>query len=316
LTHREYSHTPVLLEPVVALLGSAEREFFLVDATLGEGGHAEAMLSAYPGLRLAGVEADAEVREIARRRLERFGERVEIYGEWFDEFFRAFSVRFSRRPDRIFFDLGISMHHFTRSGRGFSFQREEPLDMRIRQDEERTAADLVNQAPAEDLEKLIREYGEERLAARIARAIARERSSRPIRTSRELAQVIWNAVPAGYRHGRIHPATRTFQALRIAVNDELGRLERALEDAFRLLAVEGRIGVIAFHSLEDRIVKHFFRQKNRTCTCPPELPVCRCGGKREAILLTPKPLSASEEEKRDNPASRSAHLRVVQKVAS
>ncbi len=315
---REFSHTPVLLGPVRALLGGSGSDVptFMVDGTLGEGGHAEAMLSAWPELRLAGVEADADVLSIARRRLERFGARVETYGEWFDEFFADYPQRFDRAPDRILLDLGISMYHYARSGRGFSFAREEPLDMRLRIGEGLTAADIVNDTPLDELEGLIREYGEERLAGRIARSIVRERVREPIRTARQLAELIWRAVPVGYRHGRIHPATRTFQALRIAVNDELGRLQRGLEAAFQVLEPEGRIGVITFHSLEDRIVKRFFRGKNRTCTCPPELPECRCGGKREAFLLTPKPVSADEEETRANPASRSAHLRAVRKAAA
>ncbi len=288
----------------------------MVDATLGEGGHAEALLSAFPGIRLVGVEADAGILEIARRRLERFGPRVQTVREWFDEFFRTYPQRFDRAPERILFDLGISMYHYTRSGRGFSFEREEPLDMRLRDDEDRTAGDIVNRMPADELERLIREYGEERLAGRIARNIVEQRAREPIRTSRQLARIIWRAVPAGYRHGRIHPATRTFQALRIAVNDELGRLERGLEGAFGVLAPGGRIGVICFHSLEDRIVKHFFRRLSRGCTCPPEWPECRCGGKRQAVLLTAKPVTASEEERRANPASRSARLRVAQKAAA
>ena len=330
----EFSHTPVLLAPVLSFLGRVEGErpadsgedaigadaggadALLVDATLGEGGHSAALLAAWPGLRLIGVEADAGILAIARGRLERFGERVQTWEGWFDDFFAEFPRHSGKAPDRILFDLGISMYHYTRSGRGFSFAREEPLDMRLRGGEGPTAADLVNENPLDELEELIRGYGEERLARMIARKIGQEREREPIRDSRRLAEVVWRAVPPAYRHGRIHPATRTFQALRIAVNDELGRLQRGLAAAFEALAPGGRLGVITFHSLEDRIVKQFLRGKNRSCTCPPELPECRCGGKREAFLLTTKPVSADEEEKRDNPASRSAHLRVARKAAA
>jgi 16S rRNA (cytosine1402-N4)-methyltransferase len=309
-------HTPVLLDEVLTLLAPPEEKSLLVDATLGEGGHAAAFLSRFPGLTLYGLDADSEIIQIARRRLRSFEEqeRVCFYREWFDDFFTSFGVRFDRRPDRILMDLGISMFHYRESGRGFSFRSAEPLDMRINGNSDRTAADIIKNTPEIELRRLIADYGEERMAGRIARTIVAERKNTPIRQARQLADLIWNVVPPAYRYGAIHPATRTFQALRIAVNGELARLERGLAAAFAVLSPGGRIAVISFHSLEDRIVKLFFREKNKSCTCPPESPICQCGGIREARIVTRKPVTASARELEHNPASRSAKLRVAEKL--
>jgi len=309
-------HTPVLMEEVIALLAPGKEETLLVDATLGEGGHAAAFLSRFSGLSVIGLDADDEIMQRARRRLNGFisGGRIRCYREWFDDFFASYAGRFDRGPDRILMDLGISMFHYRGSGRGFSFRSEEPLDMRINGSSGRTAAAIVNRTPETELRRLIAEYGEERMAGRITRSIVRERKQAPLTQARQLADLIYRSVPPGYRHGAIHPATRTFQALRIAVNEELARLEKGLDAAFTVLNPGGRIGVISFHSLEDRIVKHFFREKNKTCTCPPESPICQCGGVREARIITRKPVTASPEELESNPASRSAKLRVAEKL--
>jgi len=307
-----YVHLPVLLEAVLELLAPPEGEACLVDATLGEGGHAEAFLSRFPRLRLVGVDKDAEILGKAEARLAPFGARVRLVRSGFADFFER--ELGPLRPERILMDLGVSMFHFEESGRGFSFRTEEPLDMRLDAGAGRTVAELLQATQEQELARLLEDYGEEPRARRIAAAIVRHRDREgPITRSGQLARIVAGALPPEARRGRTHPATRTFQALRIAVNDELGELERALPAALRGLSAGGRMGVIAFHSLEDRLVKRFFRERARACTCPPEWPICQCGGKSELALLTRKPVSAGEEERRANPASRSAKLRVVEK---
>lgn len=307
-----YAHVPVLLEAVLELLAPPEGEALLVDATLGEGGHAEAFLSRFPRLRVIGVDKDGEILARAEARLAPFGARVRLVESGFAAFFER--ELGSLGPARILMDLGVSMFHFEQSGRGFSFRAEEPLDMRLEAGAGRTVAQLLQEAEEGELARLLQEYGEEPRARRIAAALVRHRERRgPITRSGELARIVAAAVPPEARRGRTHPATRTFQALRIAVNDELGELERALPAALRGLGAGGRMGVIAFHSLEDRLVKRFFRERARACTCPPEWPICQCGGRSELRLLTRKPVSAGQEERRANPASRSARLRVVEK---
>jgi len=286
----------------------------IVDATLGQAGHAEALLERWPHLSLLGIDADAALMETARERLARFGGRVELVRAWFADVFASWSRE--RAPQLVLFDLGISRFHYEKSGRGFSLDRDEPLDMRLSDDLPASAADLVNGSGAEELADILARYGEERHARLIASRIVRERERSPITTAARLADLIRGAVPPSARHGRIHPATRSFQALRIAVNRELEQLERGLAGAFRVLAPGGRLGVISFHSLEDRIVKRFFKERSRDCTCPPEYPVCRCGGHRELSLVTPKPVRPGEAEVEGNPASRSAKLRVAQKEAA
>jgi 16S rRNA (cytosine1402-N4)-methyltransferase len=236
-----------------------------------------------------------------------------LVNSWFSDIFSSYPLE--QRPDVVLFDLGISMFHFTASGRGFTFSKEEPLDMRIGDDLSRSAAEIVNTDGEEDLLHILFSYGEEKYSRRIVRAILRERGVAPIETSTRLARIVSDAVPAEARFARIHPATRTFQALRIAVNDELGRLSRGLAGAFGMLKTGGRMGVITFHSLEDRIVKRFFQEKLRGCTCPPDWPICQCGGKPSVRLLARKPISPTEDEVRDNPPSRSARLRAAEKIA-
>jgi len=310
-----YVHTPVLLEPVLRLLAPGGGEQLLIDATVGEGGHAEAFLSRFPGLLLCGVEKDEAIQRVAARRLERFGERVRLVRACFSDFFREYDRYCDRPPDRVLFDLGISMFHFEKSGRGFSFARDEPLDMRIDAGAGPTAGDIVNESSQEQLAELLHRFAEEPFAGPISRAIVRARARAPITTASALAGIVRSAVPPSRRYGRIHPATRTFQALRISVNRELEVLSDALEHAFAVLASGGRLGVIAFHSLEDRIVKRFFQERNKACTCPPEWPICQCGGHRSLRTLTRKPVSADPQEKENNPAARSAKLRVAEKLA-
>ena len=306
-------HTSVLRREMYEYLHPGESGGLYIDATLGEGGHADFLLSSDKELRVVGVDADETIMKVARKRLQDYKGRMAFYNMWFNHFFSDYPKELDR-PDGILFDLGISTYHYEKGDRGFSFRRDESLDMRLEDGLEIRAADIVNEYPEEELADIIFEYGEERLSRRIAREIVAARGVDRIESSKQLADIVWNAVPPSYRHGRIHPATRTFQALRIAVNGELVRLEQALQSALTVLKVGGRMAVISFHSLEDRIVKHVFREKNKSCTCPPEWPMCKCGGERIVDILTKKPIRPTEDEVAENPPSRSARLRVVEKV--
>ncbi|MBN1648592.1 MAG: 16S rRNA (cytosine(1402)-N(4))-methyltransferase RsmH [Spirochaetales bacterium] len=309
----ETVHYSVLQNEVFALLSPAAGNGLFIDCTLGEGGHTGYFLTQLPQCRAAGIDADGAIMKIARERLSSFAGRVSYHNSWFNRFFREYPEDLDR-PSAILIDLGISIFHYQKSGRGFSFQKDEALDMRLDPGLEASAADLVNTWPQNELADIIYLYGEERYSRRIAKAIVEQRKTGDISTSAELAEIIWNAVPAQYRHGRIHPATRSFQALRIAVNGELDRLREVLSLALAKLLPGGRFGVISFHSLEDRIVKHFFREKARDCVCPPEQPRCTCGGKALVRIITGKPVTAGDEELAINPPSRSAKLRVIEKL--
>lgn len=309
----EIVHTPVLLEETISYLAPRGDGELMVDGTLGEGGHSFAFLSRFPSLRIIGVDADPVIQEKARRRLAAFGDRIHFYNGWSHDFFADLPADI-KRPDTILLDLGVSLFHYERSGRGFSFRKDEPLDMRIDPGSGRSAAELLSVIGETELADLLYANAEERYSRRIARAIVAARSRARLETAGALASVVENAVPGSYRHGPLHPATRTFQALRIAVNGELDRLEELLTAAFRVLEVGGRFGVITFHSLEDRIVKNFFREKNKDCTCPPQSPICQCEGRRSLRILTKKAIGPGERESRENPPSRSAKLRVIEKI--
>jgi 16S rRNA (cytosine1402-N4)-methyltransferase len=216
--------------------------------------------------------------------------------------------------DGIIFDLGVSSMQLSNPVRGFSFMAEGPLDMRMNQNSAQQAQDIVNRSAASEIEKILRTYGEERWARRIARAIEHQRSAQPISSTTELARIISAAIPARYRSPSIHPATRTFQALRIAVNDDLANLNHALDEAYELLNRGGRMAVISFHSLEDRIVKQKFQQWEKGCTCPPRIPQCMCGKVKKITVLTKKPIIPTRNEVQINPRSRSAKLRVAEKI--
>lgn len=309
----EIVHKSVLLNECLQILKPSEADLLFVDGTLGEGGHTEAFLKTYPQLRAIGIDADESIQDMAKKRLVKFGERVSFYLGWSDDFFSGLLDK-DEKPNLILLDLGISMFHYTRSGRGFSFSADEALDMRLNSSSKITAADIVNSYSEKELADLIFNYGEERYSRRIVNKIIAQRESSKFVTAKELADCVYSSVPQNYRYGKIHPATRTFQALRIAVNGELDRLPKLLELAFSALAPNGRIAVITFHSLEDRIVKLYFRELAKSCTCPKNTPICRCGGKAKALLLTKKGIVPSEEEVKNNSASRSARLRAVQKI--
>lgn len=298
-------HEPVLYHEVLKWLVPAPTGRY-IDSTVGAGGHAWGILEASrPGGRLLGIDADPKALEIARERLAGFGDRVILVHANFDSLEAIAPAHGFDAVDGILMDLGLSSIQLADATRGFSFQEEGPLDMRFDPRRSQTAADLVNTLPVDELADILWRYGEERYARRIARAIE---AARPIHTTRELVTIIERVVP---RRGKVHPATRAFQALRIATNDELGALERALPQAVNLLKPGGRLVVISFHSLEDRIVKHFFREAARSCICPPELPVCVCDHTPTLRVLTRKPITPSAAEVARNPRSRSAKLRAA-----
>lgn len=306
-------HKPVMPDEVAEYLTPTGGEGLVIDATCGEGGHSERFLRDNPGLEVVGIDADPRIQEVARKRLAPYGDRMRFVSDWFDRYFAEYP-KGEAEPDSILMDLGISVFHYESSGGGFSFRKDEPLDMRLSPEATETAADVVNGYSQDELRRIFGEYGEERYSGRIATAIVKRRANTPIRTSGDLADIIWEAVPASYRHGRIHPGTRCFQALRIVVNRELERLDSALRFAFSALKVGGRLGVISFHSLEDRRVKWFFREMAKSCICPPEQPQCTCGGEPAGKILTKRPLTASEAEVADNSPSRSAKFRVLEKL--
>ena len=310
----EALHTPVLLDAVMQYLAPHNGEGLMVDATLGEGGHAYAFLRRFPGLHLIGIDADRDIQARARERLREFEDRARCHAGWSQDFFSAYPQD-AERPDRILIDLGISLYHYEQSGRGFSFRKDEYLDMRIDTGRGTSAAELLARISERDLADLIYQNGEERYSRRIARGIAGARiRGRAIRSSAALAAVVEQSVPPKYRHGPTHPATRTFQALRIAVNGELIQLRALLENALGVLKAGGRMGVISFHSLEDRIVKNFFREQCQGFSTVSGEPIGKGGPVPVIRLVNRKPVTPSEAEARNNPPSRSAKFRVAEKV--
>jgi len=306
-------HEPVLLEEVITALQPQSGGVY-IDGTVGAGGHAFAILSeSAPDGHLFGFDQDKSALAFAKQRLSQFGDRVYLLHSNFDQVSRLTRQHQIPLANGILLDLGLSSMQVDQPERGFSFQADGPLDMRMDKTAGQTAAELVNQLPESELADLIYQYGEERHSRRIARAIFK---ARPLRRTGELAQVIAQASRSGRgrKRSRIHPATRTFQALRIAVNDELGALERTLPQAIELLKPDGRLAVISFHSLEDRIVKQFFRREAQDCICPPDQPVCTCRHKATIRIITKRPIMPSLAEIDSNPRARSAKLRVVELI--
>ncbi len=310
---KKSQHIPVMLGPVIELL-NCKRGGIYVDATIGAGGYARSILekSAAEGVVL-GLDWDREAIERVRERLSGYGKRLILEKADFADIRRVLSEHGIREVDGIAADLGVSSFQIEDPKRGFSFIKEGPLDMRMNRDLPQTAADLVNKLPEKDLADLIYRYGEERLSRRIARAIVAARKESRIEDTRELAELIRKTVPATRDSFRIHAATRTFQALRIAVNRELDSLERFLPEALHVLKPGGSLCVVAFHSLEDRVVKEAFRNWARSCRCPRERAACECEGRPLVRLLTKKALRPLPDEIERNPRSRSARLRAVEK---
>ena len=311
---RGYLHTPVLSDEVLVYLQCSRGGVF-VDATLGEGGHAEAILKASPQNTVIGIDCDREIIERARSRLAGYGERMTLIHDDFVHLPDILRERAIEGVDGLLFDLGVSTFHFQEGRRGFSLYHDGPLDMRMDARKKLTASDIVNHFPLKEIEQILRIYGEERWAKSIAKAIGQARQRGSIKNTGALAEIVARAIPRKHHPRRLHPATKTFLALRIAVNDELKKLEAIINDAPLLLKRGGRIGVIAFHSLEDRIVKEAFKKMGRACICPPSLPQCICGGKQQVLqIITKHPLTPRAEEVRNNPRARSAKLRVAERV--
>jgi 16S rRNA (cytosine1402-N4)-methyltransferase len=305
-------HLPVLSGQVVALLAPAAPGL-LVDATVGLGGHAAALLAACPGFRLLGLDRDPSAIDLARGRLHQFADRVTLENRPFSDLPQALAEHDEPSAAAVLADLGCSSLQLDTPQRGFSFARDGPLDMRMGGTGP-TAADIVNTAEPEELMRILWDYGEERHARSIVRAIIKQRRQRPLQTTTELGQLVLEVL--GHRgKEKIHPATRTFQALRIAVNDELGQLRDFVEPAVRCLQPGGRLAVISFHSLEDRIVKHTLRSFEGRCSCPPGLPQCVCNPRRMVQVLTRRPVRPEADEVASNPRARSARLRAVERLA-
>lgn len=308
-------HQSVLYHEIIHALRPAESGRY-VDATVGAGGHAWGILNASaPDGQLLGLDLDPQALELARERLQAFGERVTLVQASYTSLLEQARALGWHSVNGIMIDLGVSSMQLDTPQRGFSFQTDGPLDMRFGPSQTLTASDIVNHWSERELADIIWQYGEERLSRRIAQAIIK---ARPLDTTTKLAEVISAVVARNKAHGRsrIHPATRTFQALRIAVNEELKAIETVLPQALELLAPGGRLAVISFHSLEDRIVKQYFRRESRDCICPPEQPVCTCGHKATLVEVNRKPIEAGEEESRSNPRARSARLRVAERLSS
>jgi 16S rRNA (cytosine1402-N4)-methyltransferase len=303
-------HQPVLLDEAVRLLDPAPGQT-VVDCTFGAGGHAEAVAALLGGDgELIAIDRDPDARPYFAALAERTSARTRLIEGNFADVLPALREE-GVAADAVLMDLGVSSMQVDRPDRGFSYSRQAPLDMRMDPSSPRTAADLLAEADEAELAGWFRAYGEERHARAIARAVVRRRGEAPILSTVDLVEVIRGAVPTPALFAGGHPAKRVFQALRIAVNDELGSLERGLHEAFEILRPGGRLVVIAFHSLEDRIVKRFMADRARGCVCPPEIPVCVCGREPEARLLTPKAVMPRPPEVARNPRARSARLRAL-----
>jgi 16S rRNA (cytosine1402-N4)-methyltransferase len=309
-----FSHLSVLPDEVLALLDPAPGGIYL-DGTLGGGGHARLILEASaPDGRLIGLDRDPSALRKAAEVLAPFGDRVVLRHRNFSEATGVLAELGISGLDGMLLDLGVSSHQLDEASRGFSFRGEAPLDMRMDPTCGQTAADVVNTAAAEELTRIFREYGEERFAGRISRRIVQVRQQQPLTTTRQLAELVRDVVPGGKVPARIHPATRVFQALRIQVNQELEHVSRGIAEAIDLLNPGGRLVVISFHSLEDRIVKRFFQEEAKGCICPPRLPTCVCNHRPRLEVLTRKGVRASDAEVEVNPRARSAVLRAVRRI--
>ncbi len=310
---KDYGHKPVLLEECLQALAIRPDGCYL-DGTLGRAGHSLEILCRLTTGRLVGIDRDLAAIEAAGERLADFQDRVTLVHGNFRDLGRILRETGTGPLDGMLFDLGVSSPQLDEARRGFSYMQDAPLDMRMDESEALSAADIVNTWSQEELRRVLYEYGEERYAPRIAQAIVRRRGDRPIETTGELVEVIRSAMPAAALREKQHPAKRSFQALRIAVNGELEALPPMLAAAADGLKPGGRLAVITFHSLEDRIVKQTLRELATGCTCPPQFPVCVCGKKPRLKLITRKPVTPGPEELAENPRARSAKLRVAERT--
>ena len=306
-------HESVMRNEVLHYL-NVHMEGVIVDGTLGDGGHTEFILeNTAPEIRVLAIDRDSSAIERASERLSPFRDRVNLAHGNLGDIKELAAENGITSVVGVLMDLGVSSPQLDTAGRGFSIQHDGPLDMRMDSSQKTSAADLLIKLSDAELASIIKDYGEERYAKRVVRAIRREQEERPVTTTGQLSRIVARVVKSS-RHSRIHPATRTFQALRIAVNDELEQLKTALAGMMSLLHSTARVAVISFHSLEDRIVKTFFRDEEKGCSCPPKIPICVCGRMPTLKILTRKPLMPSEEEVAQNPRSCSAKLRVAERI--
>ena len=309
----EFFHKSVLLDECIEALNIRPDGIYL-DGTLGGAGHSSEIVKRLTTGRLIGVDRDRTALAAAEERLRPYLDRVTLVHSNFSEIRSILRELSVPGVDGMLFDLGVSSPQLDDAERGFSYMADAPLDMRMDRDDALTAAEIVNTWPADELRRIFYEYGEERYAPQVAAAIVRRREGKPIETTLELADVIRSAMPPQALREKQHPAKRSFQAIRIAVNDELGSVRRLMDDAIDCLNPGGRLAVITFHSLEDRIVKTAMQAAAKGCTCPPEFPVCVCGKRPRVTVLTRKPIVSGPEELAENPRARSAKLRVAEKL--
>lgn len=311
-----FEHKSVLLEETVDSL-AIRPDGIYVDGTLGGGGHASLVCSRLSDKgRLVGIDQDADAIKAASERLAPFGDKVTIVRSNYENIASVLSELGIEKVDGIYLDLGVSSYQLDTAERGFTYREDAPLDMRMDQRNTQTAADIVNTYSEMDLFRIIRDYGEDRFAKNIAKHIVRVREEKPFETTGELIEVIKAAIPAKVRATGGHPAKRTFQALRIELNHELDVLNRSIDTMIDLLNPGGRLSIITFHSLEDRIVKTRFKNNENPCICPPGFPVCMCGKKSKGHVVTRKPIVPSEQEIEENKRSKSSKLRVFEKVGA
>lgn len=310
----ENLHLSVMLTETLELL-APKRGGVFIDATLGLAGHSEAILASNEECRLIGIDQDTEAIGYARQRLAKFGDRFEIFHSNFSDVKNVWETSGREKPNGILADLGVSSLQLDSAERGFSFRYHAPLDMRMdAESDAETAAEILATRSEEEIANIIYEYGEERFSRRIARRIVERRErGEPVETTKDLADLVYGAVKKS-KHDQIHPATRTFQALRIAVNRELEILADFISDSIDILETDGRLAIISFHSLEDRIVKQTFQKLAGKCSCPPRMPQCVCGAEKRIEIITRRPLTPTDEEMRGNPRARSAKLRVCSKL--
>ncbi len=309
----EFHHVSVLLEECIEGL-NIKPDGIYVDGTLGGAGHSSRIAAKLTTGKLIGIDRDPVALKAAGERLAPFGDRVQLVHSNFCELKQVLKDLNIEAVDGILLDLGVSSPQLDDGARGFSYMADAPLDMRMNSQDSLTAHTVVNSWSYEELKRILYDYGEERYAPQIAAAICRRREERPIETTLELCDIIRSAMPAAALREKQHPAKRSFQAIRIAVNDELGSVERVMADAVSCLASEGRLCIITFHSLEDRIVKTGMANEAKGCDCPPNFPVCVCGKKPKVKILTRKPIVSSQEELDRNPRARSAKLRICEKL--
>ena len=310
----EFHHISVLLNECIDNL-NIKPDGIYVDGTMGGGGHSLEIAKRLTTGRLICNDQDPNAHEAAGKRLAEYKDRITFVRDNFGNIKSILDSLGIEKIDGMLLDIGVSSHQLDEAERGFSYQQDAPLDMRMNPDRPFSAYDVVNGYDEDELDRVIFTYGEERWARRIAQFIVKERENKPIETTGELVDIIKKAVPKGARKDGPHPAKRTFQAIRIEVNGELEVLQRAIDDVAARLAVGGRLCIITFHSLEDRIVKEAFRKQENPCICPPQFPVCVCGKKPLGRVITRKPILPSKEELEENPRSRSAKLRVLEGVS-